>query len=277
MLRRIDRWVYLGERLLVVTFLIAMALVVFLDVVHRTFADPESKLAAWALKAVVFFGAELAPDGLVAQRIHDLVPWLGGLAFVGLTYFALRTAKLSRPLARGRALVFAAVVVALAYVAVRAFIVAIPNGLIWSQPLALIMTLWVGFLGASMCTYEGKHLKVEAVQRYLPPPLRRITVVISALLTAGFCLLLAWASLDYVRFHYQEWVETEFKGGMFQGVAVPRWIGFSVLPISLVIMSLRFLAVGWSAARGAALPATEGVPEGVRTSPAAVSEQGAAR
>ena len=41
----------------------------------------------------------------------------------------------------------------------------LPQDYIWSQELALLLLAYVAFLGGSMATYEGQHLKVEAFQR----------------------------------------------------------------------------------------------------------------
>lgn len=251
-LRKLDERVYRAERWLVVAALIVMSVVVFLDVVHRTFADPHSKLADWIARLA---GIDDGTAGAIA-------PVTLFLFFVWLTYFAMRTARRSRAIPRTRAVGVAVAVVVVAYGLVRLMILAVPNGFIWSQPLALILVLWVGFLGASMCTRDGKHLKVEAVQRYLPESVRPKVGFVSALITAAFCLFLAWVSWDYVVFNFREWIETEGKGGLFKGIDVPKWVGFAVLPASFLIMTARFVGRSWSALRGE-LPETD-VLDGIK-------------
>ena len=243
LLRKIDDAVYRAERLVVVVGLLVMAGVVFLDVTHRTFADPDSKIAEW-LVAVLGDGRRALAEAVA--------PGLGLVLAVGAVVFAQRSVRRERPVPMARAVVVAVALVAGATALVQALVHLVPNGFVWSQPFALILLLWVGFFGASMCTHEGKHLRVEAVERYLPERWQRPVGLVRGLVTATFLLFLTAASWDYVQFHYQEWVETEHLGGMFQGVDVPRWVGFLALPISFFIMAARFLADGVATFRGTA-------------------------
>ena len=136
------------------------------------------------------------------------------------------------------------------YGLVRLLLVVMPNGLIWSQTLALVLTLWVGFVGASMCTYQNRHLRVEAVQRFLPEKIRPVVGFVSGLLTTTVCLVLLWLSIRYVRFNYEEYVITEGKGGLFLGMDVPKYLGFAALPIAFAFMAIRFAVKALAALRG---------------------------
>lgn len=246
---RVDRLVYRAERAFVVAALLVMALVVFLDVVHRAFAGAGSKLADAAARVGGWFGV-VAEQGTPAyDALAQTMPWVGGSVTIALTWFAIRTAtrgRVGHPVALGSAVVG----VALAYGLVRALVLVLPNGLIWSQPLALVLTLWVGFVGASMATHDNKHLKVEALQRVVPPGLRKWVAFVAALASATFCLALAWVSLRYVRYNYGVYVTTEGQGGLFQGFDLPRWIGFSALPLAFTIMTMRFVGIALAALAG---------------------------
>jgi TRAP-type C4-dicarboxylate transport system permease small subunit len=244
-LAKLDRSVFAVERVLVVVSLVVMSVVVFLDVVHRTFADPESKLVQWLAKL-----GGVAEGTSAHETLQGLAPWLLFAFFVWLAYFALRTARMEKTLPRRRAAVLAVVGVLIGYGLVWLLIELNPNGFIWSQPLALMLVLWVGFLGASMCTHEGRHLKVEAVERHLPERIRPTVGFVSQLLTAAFCLFLFWVSWDYVAFNYEEWAETEGRGGLLKGIDIPKWIGFSVLPIAFLVMTARFIGGAFAALRG---------------------------
>jgi TRAP-type C4-dicarboxylate transport system permease small subunit len=257
-LRALDKAVYRIERSIVVWSLLVMVVVVFLDVVHRAFSDPDSEMAAWIIKVINFAGGSVDADSSAAKSIHDAAPAGLVATMVWLTYFGFRSAKRDTPLAVGRALGYALGTVFGAGLLIKGLLAAFPNGFIWSQPFALILLLWVGFLGASMCTYEGKHLRVEAVQRYLPERFKPGLALVSGLATAMFLLFLTYASFDYVLFHYSEWIETEYRGGMFKGVDIPRWVGFMALPISFLTMAARFLAAGVIAFKAGDASAHEG-------------------
>ncbi|RMG96791.1 MAG: TRAP transporter small permease subunit [Deltaproteobacteria bacterium] len=240
---RLDRAVYRAERALVVAGLVVMSAVVFLDVVHRTAADPDGLLVRW-------LSGDGARGGDVAASTRTAATILGFLLWWGIFAFALRSRSSDKSMSLRRAAGVGALLTAAGYVLVRGIVVLFPNGFIWSQPFALVLLLWVGFVGASMCTYEDKHLRVEAVERYLPDAARRPVAVVRNLLTAAFLIFLVVASWKYVVFHYEEWVATEHLGGMFLGTKVPRWTGFAVLPLSFGIMAARFVGRAVQAARG---------------------------
>ena len=242
-LGKLDRAIHRAERAFVVAGLLVMSAVVFLDVVHRTAADPDGLLVRW-LHRVAGGGGEISDGTRTAATVLSFAFWWAVFAF------ALRSRKADAPMPMGRAAVLGAALAVAGYVLVRGIVVLFPNGFIWSQPFALVLLLWGGFLGASMCTYEGKHLRVEAAERLLPEGARRPVAVARNLLTCAFLLFLVVASWKYVAFHYEEWVATEHLGGMFLGTKIPRWVGFAVLPLAFGIMAARFAGRAVAAARG---------------------------
>lgn len=247
---RIDHAVYRAERTIVVVSLVVMAVVVFLDVVHRGFSGDDSKVAMVVAKLAGWVGSEIAPDSSQYQGLVSASPWVLFVTFTGLTYFGIRSAKRATPISPPIAAVGAVAGVLVSYGLVRLMLVLLPNGLVWSQPLALVLTLWVGFVGASMCTYENRHLRVEAVQRFLPEKVRPYVGFVSGLLTTAVCLALLWVSLRYVLFNYQEHVDTEGQGGNFPGMDMPKYLGFSALPVAFGFMSVRFFVKSVAALRG---------------------------
>ena len=43
-----------------------------------------------------------------------------------------------------------------------------PDEFSWSLEVSGIMLLWVGALGASICAYAGKHIRLDALQKTVP-------------------------------------------------------------------------------------------------------------
>ncbi len=266
-LRKLNYAVYLIERFVVVACLLVMAIVVFLDVVHRTFAGEANKFAEVGIKVAGLFGslpAQGAPE--YASAAEELSRWLSAaspyvltITFIWLGYFGIRSAKLVKPIAPPLALAYATAGLVAVYGLIEVLVWAMPNGLIWSQPMALVLTLWVGFMGASMCTYERKHLKVEAVQRFVPIRYKPMLGFVANLATTVACLFLFWVSLRYVLYNYGEFVQTQGRGGTFKGWDVPRYQGFAVLPLAFAIMSARFLGRGVLSLQG---KLEDPVPEG---------------
>jgi len=246
----LDRRVYRLERSFVVFALLAMAIVVFLDVVHRAFSSEDSKITLAVVKVAGWFGAAWEPGTAGFDRLNAIVPWIALVLFVALAQFAVRTATRARPVSHGRAWIYAVVGVAAMYGLAKLLVIAMPNGLIWSQNFALVLTLWVGFFGASMATHEHKHLAVEAVQRHIPASLRKWVTSASALLTATFCAALFWLSLRFVVFNHAEYVATDGQGGLVSGLNMPKYLAFTALPLSFTVMVARFVGIAVAALQG---------------------------
>ncbi len=209
----LDKLVYAGERVIVSTALVVMSVLVFCDVVWTTAHDVE---------------------GPAALR------FLGGI-FV-LCLIGGITARRPAPVAFGRKLVDG-VLAFLAVLAVGAAIYVMPNGFGFAQKVALVLILWVGMLGGSMATHQGRHIAVDAVRRVIPPKLRRGFEAASGLVTVGLLGLLTHLAIGYSRGNWQEWVETDFNAGIFESVPIPYWAATVCIPIGFGIMTLRFLDV----------------------------------
>ncbi len=277
-LQKVNELIYRIERWIVVTSLLVMSVVVFLDVVQRRYTDPQSKLAA---KIASFMG--VGEESGAWETLQGLSTGLIVAIFLALFYFGIRTASTRRLLpsqrereisprpapSRPKALVGAVVGLGVCWVVLRLLfgsgdIEAVgtcgdgfsfacglfPNGLIWSQPFALVLTLWVGFLGASMATKDNRHLKVEAVQRALPERLQRWSGLVSGVITASFCLLLAYLAYRYVGYQRQDWLDADQMGALYDGIDIAKWQGSIVLPLAYALMALRFGVNGVLAFQG---------------------------
>jgi TRAP-type C4-dicarboxylate transport system permease small subunit len=248
--KRIDHGVYRAERAIVVGSLLLMSAVVFLDVVHRSFASEESKLAMVVAKLAGLVGVDLPPGSPGHDQLSAAAPYVLLVGFSALAYFGVRSTRRATPIAAPIAAAAAVAGVLVAYGLVRLLLVLLPNGLTWSQDVALVLTLWVGFVGASMCTYENRHLRVEAAQRFLPPRLRPLVGFASGLFTTLVCAGLLWVSIRYVGFHYQEYLSTKGQGNLIPGTALPKFAGFLALPVAFGCMSVRFFVKALAALRG---------------------------
>lgn len=249
-LKRLDRLVYRAERAFVVFALLAMAFMVVLDVIHRVTSNDAAKVVDAMARVSSWFGASFEQGTPAYASLARVTPWLLFVLLTALAWFGIRTATRPRSLPHARALAFGAAGVVVVYGLVQLLLRLVPNGFGWSQSVALVLTLWVGFLGASMATYENKHLKVEALARAIPVGLRKWVACASAVATALVCFVLMWLSIRYVRFNYGEYVATEGQGGLVVGADMPRYVAFMALPISFGIMMARFLGVAVAAAQG---------------------------
>jgi TRAP-type C4-dicarboxylate transport system permease small subunit len=222
------------ERVLIVTLLAVMAAAVFLDALHRLFAADEGRLER-LLVALLPAAAEGAVRRFVA-------PALLALATAVVAYFAgkARNQRAGRLRLAAQALLVTAALAG----AVRALVWLMPNGLIWSQQMALCFMLWVALAGASLGAREHAHVAFELAGKLWPRPLRRPVELLARVIAALFALLLAVLAAAHAREHYLEWAASDGTAGIFEAFRVPRFLVFGFLPLPLAVLALRFLAHG---------------------------------
>lgn len=215
LLDRLDVVILRGEKVAVAAVLAVMGGVVFLDVVNRTVAD----LGTGGRVGLVAGGAVLGALGALSRK-PAASPALG--AAVG----------------------------AAAGVAGAVMPVLFVNGLVWSQPLALALTLWLGTIGASIAAYERRHLALDIGSKLWPAWLAPKIAALGHLVTAGFCLVLLWLAsrslfgydLDGqpVQGHLEVWTASEGTAGNLSGTAIPKWVAVAAIPYGMVMLTFRF-------------------------------------
>jgi TRAP-type C4-dicarboxylate transport system permease small subunit len=229
-LARADEVVSAIERALIVGLLAVMAGAVFLDALHRVFSADEGRLERLLVV--------LAPAAAERAVRAWIAPVLLLLATFGVAFGALRTRKARRPLALAAAITLA--LTGLVQLLVRG----LPNGLVWSQQMALCFMLWVGLMGASLGTRDRSHIAFELAGKLWPARLRRPAELLARLLSATFALFLAFLAAAFAREHYAEWAASGGEAGLFEAFRVPRFVIYGFLPFPLTMMGLRFLAYG---------------------------------
>jgi len=292
-IRRIDDWIFNVEMGILWTFLGVSAVMVFLDVVYRRLAAPDSKVAELTARVLgiedpesmetltnigpivttaigvglvyfAFWTAEKhASEGREQSRIKPLIETLAacaGLGFLGwimlqpqvesrwfyLLLYGLCSAVWLYNLLRERAdgwvsklTAFIVVTALYLYITLNFF----PDGYSWSKEISLIMLLWVGFLGASVCAHEGKHIQVGALKKVVPPSMSRFTDAIGYLLTAAFCFFMALLGYEYAA----EAIQLE---GRFEQTNIPDWVATIAVPAAFAMTMLRYIGAAFSSILG---------------------------
>jgi C4-dicarboxylate transporter DctQ subunit len=115
------------------------------------------------------------------------------------------------------------------------FSLQVPNDNAWATRIALFLLLWASFLGASMATYEGRHLSIDAVRKAIPARLTPWFNGVSDLAAGAFAfafMVLAW------RYWMLRVDQATLPG------EIPPWLSTLAIPVPLAMMSLRFVAKG---------------------------------
>ncbi|MDP2315163.1 MAG: TRAP transporter small permease subunit [Pseudomonadota bacterium] len=216
-LEKLDDLLVRGERFVVAALLSVMGLVVFLDVVHRVSTRVGSPLANPVVVTIV-----------------------GGIVAI----LAFRTRGSSHAVPKGIAL---GVSLAIAQIA---FVKALPNGLVWSQTLALALTLWLGTMGASLAAHARRHLALDIGSKLWPPAIAPKVAAVGHLCTAVFCvglIFLAGRSLfgfdisgSHVPGHLDIWRDSSGAAGTLSGTGLPKWMAFVSIPYGMTVLAFRF-------------------------------------
>lgn len=220
-LDRLDGAIVRAEKAVVAGLLGVMGLVVFLDVMHRVSTRTGSLLAHPAFVAV--------GGGIVA-------------------ILAFRTRDAAHAVPKGIALG-----VALAG-AQFAFVHLVPNGLVWSQTLALALTLWLGTMGASLAAHERRHLALDVGSKLWPASIVHRVTAVGHFLTAAFCvglLFLAMRSIlgyeldgTHIPGHLDVWRESDGAAGTLSGTGIPKWVASLSIPYGMIVLAFRFVLEG---------------------------------
>ena len=272
MLRKLNEGVYRVERALVVTFLLVMIVIVFIEVADRRLASQDSKAAAFLLAFPHLVGWRPSED-FVARWIAPA--FLAGLFFL-LAWFAQATIRRTRnePARRaheaGRAAMLTAIVVGMCVllerapsnvfyavlwalvaggVALRARNVAVgalaaagaallwfivPEGYSWAKEVAMVLLVWTGFLGASMAAFAGKHIDIDFGPKVFPPRARPIVIAVGRVLNAGFAAFFVVLGVWKTLASYHIGDELPYP-------RLPGWIVLVIIPLSFALISLRTL------------------------------------
>jgi C4-dicarboxylate transporter, DctQ subunit len=122
------------------------------------------------------------------------------------------------------------IVVAFAQIALRNFM---GIGLSWSESLVRYLVLWIGFIGASLATREGRHITIEVIKLRPAASGRRYLAALSQLCGVAVCAVMTWAAVKFVR--------DDAQIGNRTFLDLPTWVLETIIPATFAIMSLRFL------------------------------------
>jgi TRAP-type C4-dicarboxylate transport system permease small subunit len=106
------------------------------------------------------------------------------------------------------------------------------TGLDLGDSLLRNLVLWIGFIGATLATKEGKHINIDVISRWLPPMGKNVVTLVTHLFSFLVCCALTYATLKFVR--------NEAQMGQKTFLDIPAWIPEMILPITFSLMTFRF-------------------------------------
>jgi len=106
------------------------------------------------------------------------------------------------------------------------------TGLDWGDSLLRNLVLWVGFVGATLATKEGKHINIDIVSRWLPSLGKNIVTLITHLFSFLICCALTYAAMKFIK--------NEVEMGNRTFLNIPAWLPEMILPVTFGLMTFRF-------------------------------------
>jgi TRAP-type C4-dicarboxylate transport system permease small subunit len=135
-------------------------------------------------------------------------------------------------------------------VAVQVFFrYALNNSIFWSEELARFLLVWLTFLGASVVYYRGAHASVDFLYDRLGLQSQRTFNILVHVLSLAFFLVMlvyGWQFAHFIRLQVSA------------ALNLPKWIPYSIIPLSGAIFALHSLNFLWSELKSA--PIEEGRP-----------------
>jgi C4-dicarboxylate transporter DctQ subunit len=120
------------------------------------------------------------------------------------------------------------------------------TGLSWGEPLVRYLVLWVGFIGASIATKEGRQISIDVLSSWGPGSWSSVIQVVTSLFSSFICGLLTFAALKFIR------NEAQIGGITFLGI--PTWMPQLIIPVAFGLMALRFALLPFKTVSGSAAP-----------------------
>lgn len=106
------------------------------------------------------------------------------------------------------------------------------TSIFWGDIFLRHLVLWIGFIGASLATKEGKHINIDVLSKLLTPKAKRISQIIVNLFASVICFFLMRAAITFII------MEREGGGIIFSDI--PIWVAQIIIVIGFCIMMLRF-------------------------------------
>lgn len=110
-----------------------------------------------------------------------------------------------------------------------------PQDYIWSQELSLILLSWVSFLGASMATYQNKHIQLGALAGALPEKIKPYSYALGLMVTAIFCAYLDFLVLKGIFGKTGSF----FNGELRPATQIPAYVILMSSAVAFSLMSIR--------------------------------------
>jgi C4-dicarboxylate transporter DctQ subunit len=112
------------------------------------------------------------------------------------------------------------------------------TGLVWADELVKFSVLWIALTAAIAASRGDRHLRIDALSQFVAERYARFPRIIVDTFASFICGVLAWHSWRYLQ------LTLEFGDTVLGDL--PAWTAYGLLPLSMALMSYRFLLLAVS-------------------------------
>ncbi len=127
-------------------------------------------------------------------------------------------------------MLLAAILMAVLQIFLRNFF---DSGVVWGDVFLRIIVLWIGMFGAMYASRNNEHINIELGVKYLSAKARPYVQAVVFIFTAIICGIVAWYSLEFVLFEYED--------GAMAFAKVPVWLTEAIIPVAFASIAIRYI------------------------------------
>ncbi|MDA1184702.1 MAG: TRAP transporter small permease [Acidobacteria bacterium] len=104
----------------------------------------------------------------------------------------------------------------------------------WVDEISTYLVVWAAILGWAVAERDGRHIRVTLLFDRLSARARRVADISASVVSAGFCLILAYMAL-VLELRYFE------SGQLTLNTQSPLWIVYSSVPVAALMLGGRYV------------------------------------
>lgn len=131
----------------------------------------------------------------------------------------------------------ASLMIAIAFLQV-VFRYVLQNALSWSEEACIFLFVWMSYVGMALAMRKDAHLRVDAFVNLMPQKVQHVLHWGGLLVSALFCLAVAWMSTDLTLKIYS-------REQTAVAIDMPMWIVWLGIPLCFLLTALQALRRFW--------------------------------
>lgn len=108
------------------------------------------------------------------------------------------------------------------------------SSIFFSEELNRILIILITFAGISYAARQGRHIRMSAIYDAMPPKLRKVLMILIALVTAAFMFGLCYYAIGYI-------ITQASRGRVLPALSIPVWWTLVWVPVGFFMTGMQYL------------------------------------